>query len=201
MIFSIEKEIDNSINFLDITVHKSTENFSFSIYRKPTTTDTIIPNDSCHPPEHKHAAIHYMYDRMNSYQLSKSYKEQEYNIIRQIMYNNKYDPSILNNNNRIKLTKNRIRMTHTHTREKRLSLSISCSRISQSKFHIPLITPSIEFWTEKQPIQKHKNGWRKVESTGSHALTVTRNVSDKLADPFVYVSKNTTETLSIIITN
>jgi len=145
MIFSIEKEIDNSINFLDITVHKSTENFSFSIYRKPTTTDTIIPNDSCHPPEHKHAAIHYMYDRMNSYQLSKSYKEQEYNIIRQIMYNNKYDPSILNNNNRIKLTKNRIRMTHTHTREKRLSLSISCSRISQSKFHIPLITPSIEF--------------------------------------------------------
>jgi len=66
MTFSIEKEIDNSINFLDITVHKSTENFSFSIYRKPTTTDTIIPNDSCHPPEHKHAAIHYMYNRMNS---------------------------------------------------------------------------------------------------------------------------------------
>ena len=79
MTFSIEKEIDNSINFLDITVHRSTENFSFSIYRKPTTTDTIILNDSCHPPEHKHASIYYIYNRMNSYQLSKSYKEQEYN--------------------------------------------------------------------------------------------------------------------------
>jgi len=47
--FCVEKETDNSINFLDITVHKSTENLSFSTHRKPTTTDTIIPNDSCHP--------------------------------------------------------------------------------------------------------------------------------------------------------
>jgi len=174
MTFSIEKETDNSINFLDITVHKSIECFSFSIHRKPTTTDTIIPNDSCHPPEHKHAAMHYMYNRMNSYQLSKSCKEQEYNIIRQNMYNNKYDPSILNNNNRIRHTKNKIRSgLNSHTCEKRLILSLSCSRISESKFHIPLIAPSIEFSTENQPIQKHKNSCRKVEFTGSHALTVT----------------------------
>jgi len=98
MTFSIEKESDNSINFLDITVHMDTESFSFSIYRKPTTTDIIIPNDSCHPPEHKHAAIRYMLNRMNNYQLNKSSKEQEYNTIKQIMHNNKYDPSILNNN-------------------------------------------------------------------------------------------------------
>ena len=68
-------------------------------------------------------------------------------------------------------------VTHTsglnsHIREKRLSLSLSCSRIPQSKFHIPLITPSVEFSTENQPIQKHTNSWKKVESTGSHALTV-----------------------------
>jgi len=54
-----------------------------------------------------------MCNRMNSFQLSKSYKEQEYNIIRQIIYNKKYDPSVLNNNNRIKHTKNKIRMTNT----------------------------------------------------------------------------------------
>ena len=35
---------------------------------------------------------------MNNYQLNKSSKEQEYATIKQIMYNNKYDPSILNNN-------------------------------------------------------------------------------------------------------
>ena len=39
-----------------------------------------------------------MLNRMNNYQLNKSSKEQEYATIKQIMYNNKYDPSILNNN-------------------------------------------------------------------------------------------------------
>jgi len=98
MTFSIEKELDNSINCLDIMIHNSVENFSFSTYRKPTITDTIIPNDSCHPYEHKHATIHYMLNRMNNYQLNKSSKEQEYTTIKQIMYNNKYDLSILNIN-------------------------------------------------------------------------------------------------------
>jgi hypothetical protein len=50
--FAIEKETNNQINFLDITITKNENLLSFNIYRKPTTTDTIIPNDSCHPPEH-----------------------------------------------------------------------------------------------------------------------------------------------------
>ena len=108
MTFSTEKESDNNINFLDITVHRNTENLSFSIYRKPTTTDIIIPNDSYHQPEHKHAAIRYMLNRMNNYQLNKSSKEQEYNTIKQIMYNNKYDPSILNTNKNIRRKKEKV---------------------------------------------------------------------------------------------
>jgi len=38
----------------------------FEIYRKPTTTDIIIPNDSCHPKEHKTAAVRYYYNRMKT---------------------------------------------------------------------------------------------------------------------------------------
>ena len=38
--FTIEEEID---------IAKENDNLSFDIYRKPTTTYTIIPNDSCHP--------------------------------------------------------------------------------------------------------------------------------------------------------
>jgi len=59
--FSIEKETNNSINFLDITIRKNHDNISFSVYRKPTTTDTIILKDSCHPQEHKQAAIRYLF--------------------------------------------------------------------------------------------------------------------------------------------
>jgi hypothetical protein len=46
----MEEESDNKINFLDITISKQEGNISFNIYRKPATTDTIIPSDSCHPP-------------------------------------------------------------------------------------------------------------------------------------------------------
>ena len=48
--FTLEKETDNQINFMDITIRNSNNKLSFSVYRKPTATDLIIPNDSCHPP-------------------------------------------------------------------------------------------------------------------------------------------------------
>ena len=96
MSFSIEKESDDSINFLDITIKKIAGNFSFSLLRKPATTDTIIPNDSNHPRGQRHAAIHYILNRIDSYLLSRDAKEQERNTIKQILHNNKYDPSIIN---------------------------------------------------------------------------------------------------------
>jgi hypothetical protein len=55
--FTLEEEQDNKINFLDITITKQCDSLAFEIYRKPTATDIIIPNDPCHPREHKTAAI------------------------------------------------------------------------------------------------------------------------------------------------
>jgi len=94
------------------------------------------------------------------------------------MYNNKYDASTVNNISRTEHTEKQQKNAHTSRQnsliwEKRLSLSLSCSRISQSKFHIPLIIPSLEFSTKNQPIQKHTNSWKKLQSTSSHARTVT----------------------------
>ena len=73
--FTMEKEINNRINFLDITIYKTDHN----IYIKPTATYTIISNNSCHPPEHKMAAN----------------KKKEYHTVKQILLNNKYDAKIL----------------------------------------------------------------------------------------------------------
>jgi hypothetical protein len=58
--FTMEEEKENQINFLDITISKVEDSTSFSIYRKPTTTDTIIPNGFRHPHEHILAAIIYL---------------------------------------------------------------------------------------------------------------------------------------------
>jgi len=89
MKFTIEEEKEYKINFLDITILKENDNLSFDIYRKRTTTDTIMPNDSCHPKEHKLAAIRYLANRMESYILNSINKDKENNMIKQILYNNK----------------------------------------------------------------------------------------------------------------
>jgi hypothetical protein len=66
-VFSIlvlwEKETNNTINFLDLSINKTDDNLQLGIYRKHTTTDLIIHNDSCHPFEHKRAAINILVNR------------------------------------------------------------------------------------------------------------------------------------------
>jgi hypothetical protein len=84
MKFTIEKERENMINFLDITIEKEQDKLIFYVYRKPTATDSIIPSDSCHPTEHKMAAVRYLTNRMNKYHLSTDNKDKERKIIKHI---------------------------------------------------------------------------------------------------------------------
>jgi hypothetical protein len=91
--FTREEEQNNRISFLDITIKKNRKGPSFDIYRKPTTTEIIIPKDSCHPNEQKTAAIRYYRDRLQTYRLTPENRDKEKETVRQIMVNNKYDPS------------------------------------------------------------------------------------------------------------
>jgi len=92
--FTLEQEQDNRINFLDITIIKNQDKLSLDIHRKPTTTDTVIDNDSCHPLEHKLAAIRYFSKRIGTYNLDHVSKQKESNTLKQIILNNKYDVSV-----------------------------------------------------------------------------------------------------------
>ena len=93
--FTMENKIDNTVNFLDITITKEPDKLAFSVYRKLTTTDSIIPKDSCHPPEYKHAAIRCLTNRMDTHRLNVANKEKEKCVIKHILHNNKYDVSVL----------------------------------------------------------------------------------------------------------
>jgi hypothetical protein len=84
--FTIEKETRGSINFLDITIDRDKKRFSVDIYRKPTYTDSIIPNDSCHPTEYQYAAIRHLHKRTNSCQLSRDQMDKENKIIQDILH-------------------------------------------------------------------------------------------------------------------
>ena len=105
MKFTIEKERENTITFLDITIEKEHDKLIFDTYRKPTTTDSIIPCDSCHPTEHKMAAVRYLTNRMNKYYLSTASKDKERKIIKHILQENKYDTSIIDINPKTKNSK------------------------------------------------------------------------------------------------
>lgn len=61
--FTSKLEENGNISFLDITITKL-KNTNTAIYRKPTTTDCIIPCDSCHPMKHKVSGIRYLLNRM-----------------------------------------------------------------------------------------------------------------------------------------
>jgi hypothetical protein len=89
--FTIEKEQHESINFLDLTIHRKGKNLQFSIYRKPTQTDIIIPNNSCHPYELKLSAINYLLNRLHVYPITEKAKDIEENTIKNIQQNNGYD--------------------------------------------------------------------------------------------------------------
>jgi hypothetical protein len=88
--YTMETQVDNKLNYLDITIEIINSRFSFNIYRKPTTTDLIISNESCHPMEHKLAAIRYLHNRKDTFPISSEYKQEETKVINTIMYNNGY---------------------------------------------------------------------------------------------------------------
>ena len=132
--FTLERETENELNFLDLTITRTKNALSFDIYRKSTTTDIIIPYDSCHPSEQKLAAIRYYVNRMNTYDIVITNKQKELNTIKQIIHNNKYDTAILNEVQRSRKNREKIKPTRklsgqgSHTLEKKRGTLQNCSR-------------------------------------------------------------------------
>jgi hypothetical protein len=84
LIFTAELEHNNTIKFLDSTIHKAQDNVRISMFRKPTFTDTIIPYTSNRPPQHKYAAVKFLCNRLNTYQLQEEEYVREENTIHNI---------------------------------------------------------------------------------------------------------------------
>ncbi|XP_044760166.1 uncharacterized protein LOC123317626 [Coccinella septempunctata] len=93
--FTLEVETQGSIDFLDLTISRSEESFSYKIFHKPTQTDVLIHADSNHPRSHKMAAFHSFANRLLSVPMTEFDYEAELNIIQQLAQNNGYNPSII----------------------------------------------------------------------------------------------------------
>jgi hypothetical protein len=58
--YNLEVEHEGSINFLDLKIHRLSDEISIGVYRKPTFTDVMIPAQSNHPMQHKISGFKYV---------------------------------------------------------------------------------------------------------------------------------------------
>ena len=87
----------NTINYLDIFIHRNNDHMDISIYRKPTCSDTTIQFSCNHPHEHKIAALRYYIHGMITLPVTGKSKQEEWKTILTIAKNNGYPVNTLNN--------------------------------------------------------------------------------------------------------
>jgi len=95
--FKISEEENNTINYLDLSIHRNTNSTELGIYRKPTHTDVTIQFSSTHPVEHKIAAFNFYINRMLTLPITKQAKQQECKIVLAIVQNNGFPLHIIHN--------------------------------------------------------------------------------------------------------
>lgn len=93
----METEENCQLNFLDINIKKHNNHLKFSIYRKPTTTDTVIHYNSQQSWQIKLSPFHSLIHRLTNFPLDEDDFNKKLNIIKQIAKNNGYNESLIEN--------------------------------------------------------------------------------------------------------
>jgi hypothetical protein len=93
--FTMEKEKDGSLNFLDVNISREVDKFNFSIFRKDSYTDQVIHATSRHHFSQKLSAFHAMLHRALNIPMSPANREKELSVIKQIAANNGYKTEMI----------------------------------------------------------------------------------------------------------
>ena len=93
--FTLEKETDKKLPFLDLLIINNNGKIEFDIYRKPTHVPRYIPYASNHPHTHKIAAFQSMVQRMTNTPLSEERRLKETQKIKEIAEINDFSQKII----------------------------------------------------------------------------------------------------------
>jgi hypothetical protein len=88
--FKISPEENNTINYLDTSIHRNNTSINVGIHRKPTETGTVIHLTSNHPHEQKMSAFIYYINRLITSPVTEKSKQEEWKTILAIAENNGY---------------------------------------------------------------------------------------------------------------
>ena len=134
--FTIEKEEDGTLPFLDTRVHRCEGgSLRTSIYRKPTHTGSYLHFESNHPLSAKRSVVASLLNRVENITLGDSEKEKEENRVRKELESNGYPQSFITN------TKKRLL-------KKRTQQACHASNIPQEKKKIVSSIPYVPGVTE-----------------------------------------------------
>jgi len=126
--FSIELGKKDTLPFLDLLISIDNNKASFNIYRKPTTTDLLIPYNSTAPLSHKLASFRFLFNRLHSVPMSNTNFTSELNTIFYLAKVNNYPYVTINN-------------LHQKIRIKHLTPNTTLSRTTSSHlfFSLPFL--------------------------------------------------------------
>ena len=128
IVFTIETQFNNKLNFFDFCIRKINKNHKFNLkkntaYRKITTSKLSINYNSFHPNSHKWANFHFLLNRLNNIPLSKSNYNKEFSNILSIAQFSKYPISeIYALNNKIKAKIKNKKLTKLHNTNNKKSM-------------------------------------------------------------------------------
>lgn len=94
--FTMEREVEGQLPFLDLLLTRNNNSISFDIYRKPTSTDNVIQYSSNSPFSHKFSAFNSLFYRLFKIPLSRDAFNKELTIIKEIAINNGFPLSSIN---------------------------------------------------------------------------------------------------------
>lgn len=124
--FTLEKEMNNSINFLDLTITNKNQQHFFKIFRKPTQTNHTIHASSNHPFQHKISAYNHMLERLNKIPMTQADYIDELHTIIDIAHANGYHENLIHKiNKKIKYKQTRLNLSTLSNREKNMTKYIS----------------------------------------------------------------------------
>ena len=99
--FTVEREEDGSLAFLDCNLHRADENkISVSVYRKPTHTDKYLHYESHHPMHVKRGVVKSLYDRARRVVTTDAGLESEKGHLNRVLLSNGYPQSFININSK-----------------------------------------------------------------------------------------------------
>jgi hypothetical protein len=101
--------------YLDLAIHRKSNQIELNIHRKPTYIDIAINFTSNHPHNHKLAAFHYSINRLNSLPINNTAAEHEWKQILTMAHNNGFPKHIIQEMRNKKLQKaNKNKHCHAH---------------------------------------------------------------------------------------